>query len=153
MFKRKPCEWCGGPKPGGIGRRVCGSCKLVDLVWDRLVTSVGGCWLWTGGINKGYGWVGESDQPHRLVYEELIGEIPEGLHLDHLCRVPTCCNPWHLDPVTPGENSRRKWAVYNRCTRGHEFTAENTRTAKGIRHCRRCEAIRSREYRRRKVAS
>lgn len=41
---------------------------------------------------------------HRLVYEALIGPIPEKLVLDHLCRNRWCCNPWHLEPVPQSVN-------------------------------------------------
>lgn len=58
----------------------------------------------------GYGQLRVDGKPqyvHRLVYEALRGEIPKGLHLDHLCRTPACVNPWHLEPVTQQENVRR----------------------------------------------
>lgn len=152
MRKPKPCEWCGGPKPRGKGIRVCGECRLVDTIWARMVLGPGDCWLWTGSVFKGYGQVG-NDQPHRMAYQELIGEIPLGLQLDHLCRVPTCCNPWHLDPVTQAENNRRKWALYLRCKNGHEFTETNIHRSAGRRRCRECARGWSSDYRRRKVVT
>lgn len=71
-----------------------------------------GCWIWEGCINKGtgYGYVtrGRANTgAHRWVYERLVGPIPDGLVIDHLCRVRACCNPAHMEPVTPGENTRR----------------------------------------------
>ena len=69
------------------------------------------CWIWRGARDdKGYGSLGINGKilrAHRVSYEWLIGPIPEGLVLDHLCRVPPCVNPAHLEPVTQGENSRR----------------------------------------------
>jgi len=50
---------------------------------------------------------GQSVHAHRFAYEELVGPIPEGLDLDHLCRNKTCVNPAHLEPVTRAENVRR----------------------------------------------
>jgi hypothetical protein len=98
-----------------------------------------GCWLWTASKNHlGYGqWAPSSSykgsrQAHRWSYEWLVGPIPEGLVLDHLCRTPLCVNPDHLEPVTQRENvlrGRSPQAVNARkthCIRGHEFTPENT---------------------------
>lgn len=69
------------------------------------------CWPWTGAkLQHGYGHlkVGESYPPaHRVAYELLVGPIPEGLQIDHLCRVRDCVNPAHLEPVTNAENGRR----------------------------------------------
>lgn len=69
------------------------------------------CWLWNGAlIQGGYGRYqrGPKGQPaHRAYYEKLVGPIPDGLDLDHLCRVRRCVNPSHLEPVTAAENTRR----------------------------------------------
>ena len=69
------------------------------------------CWLWTSAKNiDGYGIFrinGKNILSHRLSYELYIGKIPEGLQIDHLCRVRDCVNPDHLDPVTQAENIRR----------------------------------------------
>lgn len=68
------------------------------------------CWMWGGALVKGYGhW--QNRKAHQVAYELLIGDIPDGLELDHLCRVPPCVNPYHLDPVTPAENIRRAHAA------------------------------------------
>lgn len=72
---------------------------------------LGPCWLWIGTVDRwGYGqmkWQGRRPGSHRVAYELLVGPIPEGLTLDHLCRVPGCVNPAHLEPVTQAENNRR----------------------------------------------
>ena len=73
-----------------------------------------GCWIWTGAkASNGYGSIGyesRTHSTHRLAYTLLVGPVPEGLQLDHLCRVKSCCNPAHLEPVTNAENqARRSW--------------------------------------------
>lgn len=75
----------------------------------------GMCWEWTGCLNsKGYGCV-QIDKKrhltHRASYQLHIGDIPDGLTLDHLCRNKKCCNPHHLEPVSVGENVRRHLAA------------------------------------------
>jgi hypothetical protein len=69
------------------------------------------CWVWRGSlVQNGYGGlrVGEKRVPaHRHFYETMVGPIPEGLHIDHLCRVPACVNPDHLEPVTSQINTQR----------------------------------------------
>lgn len=70
------------------------------------------CWVWNWCVDpiSGYGvsnWNGKDCAAHRMMYLKQVGPIPEGLELDHLCRVRACCNPHHLEPVTRAENVRR----------------------------------------------
>lgn len=71
-----------------------------------------GCWLWTASVNaQGYGQFSidrKSYRAPRVSYELYVGTIPDGLHIDHLCRQPSCVNPHHLEPVTQAENNRRR---------------------------------------------
>lgn len=107
----------------------------------------------------GYGIIrvdGKTCRAHRVMYELLVGKIPDGLHLDHLCGNTACINPAHLEPVTCKENLRRSkktWASINaaktECPKGHPYTPENSQLDKnGHRCCKECGRIRSREYQR-----
>jgi hypothetical protein len=82
-----------------------------DRLMAKIATQADDCWLWTGCVGDGgYGQVTIAQRrhkAHRAVYELLVGPIPEGLDLDHLCRVRRCVNPDHLEPVTRSENLRR----------------------------------------------
>ena len=121
-------------------------------------------WLWNDPPGtEGYAQVhynGRSRHVHRLMYELLVGAVPEGLVLDHLCRERTCVRPDHLEPVTNRENILRgvspsaRNAVKTHCVHGHEFTQENTYayTRLGKRECRTCKRIRAR-HRRARVAA
>lgn len=83
---------------------------------------------------------------HRYAYEEAYGPLPEGLHVDHLCRNKACMEPTHLEAVTPGENNARAKAVITHCPHGHEYTEENTyrRPGSGHRDCKTCRRARNR---------
>lgn len=111
-----------------------------------------GCWLWKGKTTtNGYGKFskGSGHTPravHRITYEHYNNlDIPEGMQLDHLCRHRNCCNPDHLEVVTPSENTMRQdHANRNKthCPHGHEYTEENTAiTSQGKRRCRMCDKV------------
>jgi hypothetical protein len=135
----------------------------VQRLEAKVEVAENGCWNWTGATShSGYGKINLSGRyvgAHRAAYELLIGAIPAGLELDHLCSNPTCVNPEHLEPVTHAENVRRTIArgrgrppaTYSRlthCKRGHPFTTENTRLkANGDRCCRECGRQNSRDRR------
>jgi hypothetical protein len=141
-----------------------GDDRLPQRFWDKVKVDGGsGCWLWTAYTSrKGYGQLrlGSKDcLAHRVAYEALVGEIPEGLQCDHLCRIRRCVNPEHLEPVTSRENTLRgdtvaaRNAAKTHCPIGHEFSEENTRVLKGgRRECRACHRRWQREYRVRKRA-
>jgi hypothetical protein len=86
---------------------------------------------------------------HRVSYERYVGPIPEGAHLDHLCRNRACVNPEHLEPVSVQTNILRGVspsavnAAKTECLRGHPFDDENTYVCPaGKRRCRACKTAR-----------
>lgn len=115
-----------------------------------------GCWNWIARLTRGYGSFSRGRRhvyAHRYAWERANGPIPDGLHLDHLCRNTRCCNPDHLEPVTPrvnvlrGESPSAVVVRTNHCKRGHEFTPDNTylRPDGGGRQCRTCNHLRARK--------
>lgn len=106
--------------------------SLPARFWAKVQPDASGCWLWTAALNsRGYpcfGIRGRSHLAHRVAYQALVGTIPAGLEMDHLCRVPRCVNPAHLEAVTREENVRREMVAIlpTHCPRGHAYTAENT---------------------------
>lgn len=129
----------------------------VDRFWAKVQKRPGrGCWNWTAATLQGYGIFrldgGTMARAHRVAYELLVGPIPDGLTLDHLCRNPGCVKPSHLEPVTLSENVRRAHANKARCKHGHLFTEENTRRLRnGRRECRECRQYASHRLRMRKL--
>lgn len=108
-------------------------------------TADSGCWEWQGWTNdKGYGYVRSEgrDQPvYRVMWRQVVGPIPEGYELDHLCLNPACLNPAHLEPVTHAENQRRIAERMKACRRaGHDWTdPHNFYTRQdGRRRCAEC---------------
>lgn len=121
----------------------------LERFWARVDKS-GDCWLWTGSRSgNGYGrlWLNKHMiYAHRFAYELLVGPIPEGLQIDHLCRVRHCVNPAHLEPVTQGVNIRRgrNWQrEKSHCPQGHPYDRENTHWYRSMRYCRACDRARS----------
>jgi hypothetical protein len=125
---------------------------LKERLLAKAVLDENGCLLWTGTTTRGYGYIGAGARSagvrktHRAMYELLIGPIPKGLVIDHLCRVRNCMNPFHLEPVTSAENSRRRGLAVTHCPQGHE--RPQTRKPNGRRReCNVCKAARSRRNR------
>ncbi len=134
--------------------------SIDERFWAK-VNKTNSCWLWTGLLSeRGYGIFKATKKvrAHRFAYELLIGPIPDGLSLDHLCRVRHCVRPSHLEPVTAAENNRRGdgLTAHNmrktRCLRGHPFhesTSYLRASRENSRHCRTCQAMRQKARRQR----
>lgn len=115
--------------------------------WEKAELQ-GDCFIWVAGVsNVGYGKF-QLDRrtrlAHRVAYELIHGEIPHGLTVDHLCRNKRCVNVMHMELVTLRENIQRKvFTPRTHCSKGHEFTKDNTYTyykTKNSKKCRRCHA-------------
>lgn len=133
--------------------------KSKATLYERFIEKVShepntGCWLWTGAVTvAGYGnmWAGSGKwrMSHRVAYELFRGPISEGLHIDHLCRVRCCVNPWHLEAVTPMQNIRRGKDLITHCPAKHQYSRKNTSVdCEGKRHCRECDRLRHLDARR-----
>lgn len=121
-----------------------------------IIVSPNGCWIWGGKLRYGYGQVSVGrrhegkKRAHRWAYELLHGPIPDGLTLDHLCRVRSCVNPAHLEPVSVRENTLRGEGITAKnsrmvaCALGHPFVWTGTQ-----RKCAECHRQRERDRRRR----
>lgn len=127
-------------------------------IWSLILTEPNsGCWIWIGELNhSGYGMI-DRKKAHRAVYEHFVGPIPDGLTIDHLCRVRCCVNPDHLEPVTNRENILRGQSaktglpieyLRGHCIHGHAIDGiTNWRTRGRCRTCAVAESARNRKAR------
>lgn len=141
---------------------------LPDRFWAK-VDITDECWIWTSRIRGGYGRYRVTEREeraaHRVAYEALVGPIPEGMTLDHLCHSSDpsciggdacphrrCVNPDHLEPVTLRDNLLRSNsfvainAAKTHCAHGHPFAGDNLLIVQNgkrtQRACRTCRQIR-----------
>ena len=157
----------------------CEASRIYERLINHLSADNNGCWLYKTPAKSGYGQFGigrsKAYRAHRVSYEIHKGKTPVGYHIDHTCSVKNCCNPDHLEAVTPKENTRRAWKrgeakvhpedirlkagrignaaavkaklARTHCKKGHEYTPENTRKIPtGGRDCKQCAKIRTRKH-------
>lgn len=132
-----------------------------ERFWPK-VDANGVCWEWTSARDaNGYGRF-DSQSAHRWAWANLVGQIPDGLELDHLCRNRSCVNPDHLEPVAGIVNRARSYSVASingrktHCINGHPFEGNNVMvrvkpSGRVARQCRACHYART-AARRRKAA-
>lgn len=146
-----------------IGRKMRNKYSVLNLPlkFRQRIVMIGDCWAWCGVVNghSGYGqvnWRGyTAHKVHRATYELLVGPIPDGLTIDHLCFNRMCCNPAHLEPVTNRENILRgnnlcaKNARKSACPKGHNYEQYGFTNKRGSRSCRICTRQQGNEWSRR----
>lgn len=136
-YVEQPCsEW-------GVSQGLTTPCHIFD----------------NGTSSQGYGRIAINRKAiyvHRYVWERDIGPIPDGMSIDHICRVRNCCNVNHLRVVTHQVNMTenivgscwQKNAAKTHCPKGHPYDETNTiivRTKSGNgRKCRTCDNARRR---------
>lgn len=138
------------------------SAAVEDRFFSFVAEQENGCWLWTGkpdtqGYAYFYSGAGRTPRGHSWAYRHFVGEVPSGLHLDHICHSfdedcaggkcahRLCVNSAHLEPVTPLENTRRGrgHGKETHCPGGHEYTDSNTYRRAGRRQCKACRDARN----------
>ncbi len=149
-------------------KRVFPRRPVKDRILERIRIDENGCWRWLGTKLPGHGYgtigMGHANKRgvHRVAYEAWVGPVPTGLVIDHLCRVRDCCNPEHLEAVTPSVNTMRgdtlpvRKAAMTACPQGHPYDAGNTvwRKDNNGRRCKVCRNERERHrYAERKRAA
>ena len=133
-----------------------------ERFWAKVVPEPNsGCWIWCGDTNGNYGshsmYVDKKPfrvLAHRFSYELLVGKIPEGKQIDHLCKNKFCVNPDHLELVTPYENTMRTPVgargnnqIKEKCKLGHELNGSNLAfDGRGHAKCRKCSVLYAQAY-------
>lgn len=125
--KREKRSWCNRHylRWRTYGDPVGSACRpsVSERFWAK-VEKTESCWNWTAGVtvSGGYGVFhpggGTSVRAHRFCYEQAIGAIPAGMHLDHTCHNPRCVRPDHLRVVTNKQNCEHQSGASSRSKSG-----------------------------------
>jgi hypothetical protein len=137
--------------------------SIEQTFWER-ANKTDGCWLWSGQLNDdGYGII-RRRSAHRYAYTLLVGEIQDGMEIDHTCSNRHCVNPAHMEPVTHTENIQRSWVrgkceskrymlskmqkAKTHCPHGHPLSGNNLSIDghSGARRCRICNNEKAKRY-------
>lgn len=153
-------------KPTADARRVTQSKPVWPRLMAKRVIDANGCWVHQSTPDgNGYCSISVNARRvkvHRWIYERVVGSIPAGYEVDHLCRNRRCFNPDHLEAVTQAENNRRSTSITNlkarqtHCAKGHPLSGENLilessgPSRRPARRCRICNAARFRAMRTRR---
>lgn len=134
---------------------------VLDRMADKFLVG-DGCWEWTAVRNSfGYGVIHRLDAgsrlAHRVLFEAMVGPVPDGMDLDHLCRNRGCVRPSHLEIVSRRVNIMRgempqilkeRGQAKTHCPAGHSYAdQERYRRKDGSRRCMECERIAARARR------
>lgn len=126
--------------------------EQTSAIWNQCkISQDTGCWVFGGIIAaNGYGHTklktGKKyySLVHRVMYSNMLGPIPKGHHVHHLCKNRSCCNPAHLESISPSDHKKLEPPVPKKyCNHGHKMTPENTiivrrRSGSSNRACRTC---------------
>jgi HNH endonuclease len=121
----------------------------IELFWKKVVKT-DTCWNWTASTKNGYGvfWGKRRrvTSAHRYAYEILVGKIPFGHELHHVCRNRKCVrpDPNHVVLILAAKHSNRFGQTH--CKYGHPLDYQNTgiRVYNGhtCRFCKLCDPYR-----------
>ena len=117
----------------------------IHRILSKVLVDDNDCWLFQGCINKyRYGSIkidGIAVRPHRYVYGFFNEEIPDDKDAHHLCGMPDCCNPAHIEVLTHDDHMLKHRSPHcNKCKK------ELSLNKHGKQKCKSCEASYSRAY-------
>jgi hypothetical protein len=114
--RRPHAKWCSDACRERTKRRARAATSAIGRppkVELYRIDPVTGCWEWQlGKMGSGYGAIsrgGKTRSAHLWLYEKLVGPVPMGHELHHVCENVGCVNVLsaeHIRPVTRAEHAR-----------------------------------------------